>query len=77
MKKIRVGVLCALLAAVFFSAEVPENRTYAAEQQSEEQTPEKDTEEETEYPESYYLPIESDAVEGWPAGPKIEGESAE
>ena len=76
MKKIRVGVLCALLAAVFFSAEVPENRTYAAEQQSEEQTPEKDTEEETEYPESYYLPIESDAVEGWPAGPKIEGESA-
>lgn len=80
MKKRGVCVLCAFLAAACFSAVMPPGRALAAEeQQGTEETGEEASSEETaetEYPESYYLPIESNAVEGWPAGPQIEGEAA-
>lgn len=80
MKKRGVCVLCAFLAAACFSAVIPPGRALAAEeQQGTEETGEEASSEETaetEYPESYYLPIESNAVEGWPAGPQIEGEAA-
>lgn len=80
MKKKGVCVLCAFLAAACFSAVMPPGRALAAEeQQGTEETGEEASSEETaetEYPESYYLPIESNAVEGWPAGPQIEGEAA-
>ena len=37
---------------------------------------ETETETEDPFPESYYLPIESNEVEGWPQGPQIEAEAA-
>lgn len=79
MKKRGICVLSALLAAMFFSAAVPPDIVSATEQQDIDGTGEEAAEEvteETEYPESYFLPIESDAIEGWPAGPQIEGEAA-
>lgn len=79
MKKRGICVLSALLAAAFFSAAMPPDVVLATEQQGTEETGEEASEEETEeteYPESYFLPIESNAVDGWPAGPQIEGEAA-
>ncbi|MEY8428532.1 D-alanyl-D-alanine carboxypeptidase family protein [Lachnospiraceae bacterium 46-15] len=72
MKKRKAGILYALAASVFFTAVFPINTVYATEQQE----TEGETTQETEYPESYFLPIESNAVEGWPAGPQVEGEAA-
>lgn len=74
MKKRGVCVLCALLAAASFSVAVPPGQVFATEQQGTEETEE--WTEETEYPESYFLPIESDTIDGWPAGPQVEGEAA-
>lgn len=79
MRKKGVRVLSILLAAAFFSAAVPPDIALATGQQGTEETGEETAAEETvetEYPESYYLPIESDTIEGWPAGPQIEGEAA-
>lgn len=73
MKKRKAGILYALAASVFFTAVFPVNTVYATEQQEE---AERETTQETEYPESYFLPIESNAIEGWPAGPQVEGEAA-
>lgn len=73
MKKRGICVLFPLLAAAFFLAAAPPEVVSATEQQGTEETEET---KETEYPESYFLPIESNAVEGWPAGPQIEGEAA-
>ncbi len=65
----------ALAASVFFTTVFPINTVYATEQQETEDI-EEETTQETEYPESYFLPIESNAIEGWPAGPQVEGEAA-
>lgn len=75
MKKRKAGILYALAASVFFTAVLPINTAYATEQQEAEEI-ETETTQETEYPESYFLPIESNAIEGWPAGPQVEGEAA-
>lgn len=50
----------------------------ASEEGTEEeaQETEAETETETEFPESYFLPIESNEIQGWPKGPQIEAESA-
>ena len=75
MKKQKAGILYALAASVFFTTVFPINTVYATEQQETEDI-EEETTQETEYPESYFLPIESNAIEGWPAGPQVEGEAA-
>lgn len=76
MKKRGVCILYTFLAAAFFSAAMPPDYVHATEQQEMEETGEETSAEETEYPESYYLPIESNTIDGWPAGPQIEGEAA-
>lgn len=69
-----IGTLCLALAV---PAAMPV--AYAAEESTEEDRNEEDTQEtetEAEFPESYYLPVESNEVEGWPQGPQIEAEAA-
>lgn len=59
-----------LTAAVFLSSLTPVRYVRATE--------DTEYEEETEdpYPDSYYLPIESNEIEGWPQGPTIEADAA-
>ena len=68
MKKRNIWLLSFMTAALFFSAPVPYVRA----------TEDTEYEEETEdpYPDSYYLPIESNEIEGWPQGPTIEADAA-
>ena len=76
MKKRGVVLLTGLMTAAFFLTALPQKYVSAAEQQETEETGEETATEETEHPESYYLPIESNAVKGWPSGPQVEGEAA-
>ena len=73
MKKKGICILPALVAALLLSAAMPPYTAYATGQDTEEKQSETA---ETEFPESYYLPIESNSIEGWPAGPQIEAEAA-
>lgn len=66
------------LAASFLLTQVsPSMLLQAAEDMGYEEEYE-NTEEETEspFPDSYYLPVESNEIDGWPAGPIIEAEAA-
>lgn len=76
MKKRKLCVLYAVIGAVLLSTFAPSYRVKATEYEDTSEGEAGETEPETEHPESYYLPIESDAVEGWPAGPLVEGEAA-
>ncbi len=78
IKKRGIQMLSVVLATALFSAVMPGKTAFAAEQQAAEETTEitDETTAETEHPESYYLPIESNEIDGWPAGPQIEGEAA-
>lgn len=81
MKKKGSIVLTAFFAAlcVTLSFFAPVRYAIASEESSgEEQIQEEETETETEtqLPESYFLPIESNEVKGWPQGPQVEAEAA-
>lgn len=68
------AVLCVTLS--FFA---PVRCAVASEENSEEeqmQETETETETETQLPDSYFLPIESNEVKGWPQGPQVEAEAA-
>lgn len=78
MKNKKIYFLCTLLTAILISAALPPKISQATGQQEtgEEEQLSEESSEETEHPESYYLPVESNAIEGWPAGPQVEGEAA-
>ena len=86
MRKKGIYILPALAAALFLTAVMPagivhatgENTGEEAQQEVSEDTSEEasDSQGETEFPESYYLPIESNSIDGWPAGPQVEAEAA-
>lgn len=67
-----------LVMALVGALAVPSQKMLASEESGYEENYEETAEEETEepIPESYYLPIESNQVKGWPAGPQIEAEAA-
>ena len=71
-----------LILMLVVSMVLPAGTAMASEEtdyeESYEEPIEGETETETEdpFPESYYLPIESNEVEGWPQGPQIEAEAA-
>lgn len=72
------GLLVFLSCTVLLSGVCPAGlRVFGEEavyEESGEYAPEEETEEQL--PDSYYLPIESNNVEGWPTGPQIEAEAA-
>ena len=70
-----LSVFFIALQILFYGLEIQatDSATDRAEDSAEEST-EESTEEEI--PKSYYIPIESNAIEGWPQGPPIEAESA-
>ncbi|MDO5425938.1 MAG: D-alanyl-D-alanine carboxypeptidase family protein [Eubacteriales bacterium] len=73
------GLLVLLVSAVILSAALPTGMCAFGEESYEDSGEwMESTEEETEdpIPESYYLPIESNEIEGWPTGPQIEAEAA-
>ncbi len=81
-KRKKIKLLPFLLAlAVSLSANHP-GFAYAQEELAvEEQFPEERTSQEPEetpdpYPPSYYLPVESNEIPGWPQGPQVQAESA-
>lgn len=66
----KLGLVLAF--AILFTGAVPfGGRAFAEEAETE-----TETETEDPYPETYYYPIESNEVEGWPAGPQIEAGAA-
>ena len=69
MKKRKLWLLSLLTAALFFGTVSGVTSVHATENNSEEEN-------ENPYPDSYYLPIESNYTEGWPVGPTIEAEAA-
>lgn len=71
-----IGALCLSLAALPVMPAVYAAEESGEEGQNEENTQETETETETEFPESYFLPVESNEVAGWPQGPQIEAEAA-
>lgn len=75
MRKKGIWILPVLTLAMLLGTAAPATSVYATESTADEST---QTEEQTEpeIPESYYLPIESNAVDGWPAGPQVEAEAA-
>lgn len=79
MKKKGSVVLTAFFAAlcVTLSFFAPVRYAMASEENfEEEQMQETETETETQLPDSYFLPIESNEVKGWPQGPQVEAEAA-
>ena len=70
MKKRIIWLLSVMTAAVFLSPLAPVSYVRATE--------DTEYEEETEdpYPDSYYLPIESNSVEGWPQAYAIQADAA-
>lgn len=80
MRKRKIWLLRIMVVSLLFSQSVPAAFVSASEDSEYEEYGEyeDDTEEETEppLPDSYYLPIESNEIEGWPEGPQIEAEAA-
>lgn len=87
MKKSKIWLLSLVVLVSLLMAGVPSEYVMASAQDGEEMNSgdgqdgqdgdDEDTEEETEYiPESYYLPIESNNIKGWPQGKQIEAEAA-
>lgn len=87
MKKSKIWLLSLVVLVSLLMAGVPFEYVMASAQDDEEMNSgdgqdgqdgeDEDTEEETEYiPESYYLPIESNNIKGWPQGKQIEAEAA-
>lgn len=71
MKKKRIALLLLAFALLLTGMPVRTGRAHAEEAEAE-----TETETEDPYPASYYLPIESNEVEGWPQGPVTEAEAA-
>ena len=69
MKRRKLWLLSLLTAALFFGSVSGVQTVHATENGAEEET-------ENPYPDSYYLPVESNYTEGWPTGPTIEAEAA-
>lgn len=86
MRKKGIYILPALAAALFLTAVMPVGVVHATGENIGEETQQEgsedpsegasDAESETEFPELYYLPIESNSIDGWPAGPQVEAEAA-
>ena len=69
MKKRKLWLLSLLTAALCLGSFSGNPTVYATENEAEEES-------ENPYPDSYYLPVESNATKGWPTGPTIEAEAA-
>lgn len=76
MRKKGIYALPLLVAALLLGTAMPAVSVYAVGNTEDEQQTESETQTEAEIPESYYLPIESNSVDGWPAGPQVEAEAA-
>ena len=88
MKKSKIRILSLVILVSVLLAGVPAGYVMASAQDGEtvhdgdgqtdgQDGGEESAEEETEYiPESYYLPIESNKIKGWPQGKQIEAEAA-
>ena len=83
MRKRGLSILPILFAVFLLFVSVPDVTVYATEEQETAgdveggENGQQDTEEtEPVIPESYYLPIESNSIEGWPSGPQVEAEAA-
>ncbi len=77
-KERRYSILFLMALCVCLSCFFQAGRVRASEEGAEEgvEETEVETETETEFPESYFLPVESNETPGWPKGPQVEAEAA-
>lgn len=72
--KIKKFLCLCLTAALCFS--LAPVSAFAAQEQNTETTATEEASAEPALPESYYWPIQSNEIEGWPAGPQVQAETA-
>ena len=75
MKK-KKKILVLLCSALFLTSIFPSGKYAYGEEAGYEEDISSETETEDPYPESYYWPVESNEISGWPQGPQIEAEAA-
>lgn len=76
MKKKKLGLLLVVIASLVLSSETPGMMVNASEEEGYEDNYEDTEETEPPLPDSYFLPIESNEIVGWPQGPQIEADAA-
>ena len=75
MKK-KKKILVLLCSALFLTSIFPSGKYAYGEEAGYEEDISSETETEDPYPESYYWPVESNEISGWPQGPQIEAAAA-